>query len=103
MQFTYPYCGFPSRGGTRDWIWRGQVRFVFAERDTVQSPAGCAAMVNRARQSGSRVEVVVFPGVTHAFDERLKTAKTRSQFDAAATARAHAQFIAWLRAAVPRR
>ena len=103
MQFTYPYCGFPSQAGERDWTWRGEVRFVFAERDTVQSPAGCIPTVERARKAGSAVEVTVLPGVTHAFDERLKTAKTSSRFDAAATAQAHAQFVAWLRAAAPAR
>lgn len=103
MQFTYPYCGFPSQGAKRDWTWRGAVRFVFAERDTVQRPAGCLPTVDRARKAGSKVEVVVIPGVTHAFDERLKTANSRSRFDPAATARAHAQFIAWLRAPAPSR
>jgi len=97
MQFTYPYCGFPSQGGKRDWTWRGGVRMLFAERDTMQPAAGCLPMVNRARKGGSDVEVVVFPGVTHAFDERLRRPDSPFRFDPAATARAHAEFIAWLR------
>jgi dienelactone hydrolase len=99
MQFTYPYCGFPSQAGKRDWTWRGGVRFVFAERDTLQDPAGCQPMMDQARKAGSTVAAVVFPGVTHAFDERLRTANSQYKFDPVATAKAHAQFIAWLRSA----
>jgi dienelactone hydrolase len=73
------------------------VRFVFAEHDTVQSAAGCRPMVDRARAAGARVETVVFPGVTHAFDERVKSADSTFRFDPAAAARAHQEFIAWLR------
>jgi dienelactone hydrolase len=103
IYFTYPYCGFPSQGGRRDWTWKGGVRFVFAENDTVQSAAGCRSMVDRARQAGSKVEMVVFPDVTHAFDERVKSADSAFKFDPAATARAHAEFIAWLATAAPPR
>ena len=95
IYFTYPFCRFPSQGGRRDWTWKGGVRFVFAEHDTVQSAAGCRPMADRARKAGSKVETVVFPGVEHAFDERVQTRD--STFDPAATARAHAEFIAWLK------
>jgi dienelactone hydrolase len=97
LQFTYPYCGFPSQGGRRDWTWRGGVRMVFAEQDQVQPQAGCLPLVARARKGGSAVEVVVVPGATHAFDERMQTPGSRFRFDPAAAARAHAQFVAWLK------
>ena len=97
IYFTYPFCRFPSQGGRRDWTWKGGVRFVFAEHDTVQSAAGCRPMVDRARKAGSEVETVMFPGVTHAFDERVRSADSTFKFDPAATARAHAEFIAWLK------
>jgi len=97
IQFTYPYCGFPSQGGKRTWTWTGGVRFVFAERDVVQSADGCMPMVTRARQGGSQVDIVTIPGVTHAFDERVQTPTSRFRFDAAAAARAHADFITWLK------
>jgi dienelactone hydrolase len=103
LQFTYPYCGFPAQGGRRAWSWKGEVRMVFAEEDTVQSAAGCMPMVERARRAGSTVETVVYPGVTHAFDERVKSADSTFRFDPAATARAHAEFIAWLKTPPPRR
>jgi dienelactone hydrolase len=96
IYFTYPFCGFPSQGNRRDWRWRGDVRFVFAEHDTVQSEAGCRPMLDRARKGGSSVEVVVFPGVTHAFDERVQSAHSVFRFDPVATARAHQEFITWL-------
>jgi dienelactone hydrolase len=96
IYFTYPFCGFPAQGGRRDWTWKGVVRFVFAENDTVQSEAGCQPMLDRARKAGARVDATVFPGVTHAFDERLRTADSPFRFDEAATARAHQEFIAWL-------
>lgn len=97
VMFTYPFCGFPSQGGRRAWTWRGGVRVVFAEHDTVQSKAGCRRMLERARTSGSTVETILFPGVTHAFDERVKSPDSTFRFDPAATAKAHAGFIAWLK------
>lgn len=103
VYFTYPYCGFPSQGSRRAWTWSGDVRFVFAESDTVQSEAGCRPMLERARKGGSHVEVVVFPGVTHAFDERVKSAGSTFRFDPAATARAHQEFITWLQRPPPQR
>jgi dienelactone hydrolase len=101
IYFTYPICFFPSQGGRRDWTWKGGVRFVFAEHDTVQSAAGCRSMADRARRAGSEVETVVFPGVTHAFDERVRSADSTFKFDPAATARAHAEFITWLKTPAP--
>jgi dienelactone hydrolase len=103
IYFTYPFCGFPSQGGRRDWTWKGGVRFVFAEHDTVQTAAGCRAMAYRARNAGSEVETVVFPGVTHAFDERVRSADSKFKFDPAATVRAHAEFINWLKTPAPLR
>ena len=69
---------------------------VFAEHDTVQSAEGCRSLIERGRKAGARIETVVFPGVTHAFDERLTTDDSTFRFDPAAAARAHAEFIAWL-------
>lgn len=103
MQFTYPFCAFPSLAGRRPWTWHGGVRFVFAENDTVQSMAGCQSMIARARQGGSKVESELIPGVTHAFDERVKSSDSTFRFDPAATARAHSEFIAWLKTPAPRR
>jgi dienelactone hydrolase len=54
-------------------------------------------MVDRARKAGSSVETVMFPGTTHAFDERVKSKDSTFRFDPAATDRAHAEFIAWLK------
>jgi dienelactone hydrolase len=103
IYFTYPYCGFNAQGGRRDWTWRGGVRMVFAERDTVQGIAGCKPMVERARKAGATVETVIYPGVTHAFDERVKSADSTFKFDTAATTRAHREFIAWLQTPAPAR
>lgn len=97
VYFTYPFCAFPAQGARRDWTWRGDVRFVFAENDTVQNAVGCLPMLERARRAGSKVEMEIFPGVTHAFDERVKSADSTFGFDPAQTARAHAEFIRWLK------
>ena len=56
--------------------------------------------MDRAPPAGSPLETVVFPGVTHAFDERVKSADSTFLFDEAATARAHADFITWLKTPV---
>jgi len=103
MQFTYPFCAVPALAGRRAWTWKGGVRFVFAENDTVQSMAGCQPMIARAREGGSQVAAELIPGVTHAFDERVKSSDSTFRFDPAATARAHAEFIAWLKTPAPAR
>lgn len=97
VQFTYPFCARPARAARRDWTWKGGVRLVLAENDTVQSEAGCLPLVARARAAGSMVEVTTIPGVTHAFDEHVQTPDSTFRFDPAATARAHAEFAAWLK------
>jgi dienelactone hydrolase len=99
VQFTYPYCKRPARAARHDWTWRGGVRLVLAEKDSVQDAAGCMPLVDRARKAGSNVEVTMIPGVTHAFDERVQTAQSPFKFNAAATARAHVDFIRWLQTA----
>lgn len=96
IRLTYPFCAPPARGGRRDWTWRGGVDLVMAERDVVQPPAGCARLVERAKAAGARVEVTVVPGVTHAFDERVRSPDSAFRFDPAATAKVHQQFIGWL-------
>jgi dienelactone hydrolase len=60
-------------------------------------------MVERARKAGATVETVIYPGVTHAFDERVKSADSTFKFDTAATTRAHREFIAWLQTPAPAR
>jgi dienelactone hydrolase len=99
VQFTYPYCKRPARAARHDWTWKGNVRLVLAENDSVQDAAGCMPLVERARKAGSDVEVTMIPGVTHAFDERVQTPPSPFKFDPAATARAHAEFIRWLQTA----
>jgi dienelactone hydrolase len=101
VQFTYPYCAFPARATRRNWTWRGGVRLVLAEKDTVQTEAGCVPLVERARKAGSTVEVATIPGVTHAFDERTQTPQSPFKFDPAAAARSHADFITWLKTPPP--
>jgi dienelactone hydrolase len=103
IYFTYPFCGWPSQGTRRDWTWEGGVRFLFVEHDTVRGAAECPRMVDQARKAGSKVETVEFTGVTHAFDERVKSADSNFQFDAAAAARAHAEFVTWLKTPAPPR
>lgn len=96
IRLTYPFCAPPARGGRRDWTWRGGVDLVMAQRDAVQPPAGCTRLIERAKVAGAKVEVMVVPGVTHAFDERVQSADSAFRFDPAATARVHQQFIDWL-------
>ena len=103
MRLTYLFCGRPARAPRRAWTWKGDVSLVLAELDVVQPPKGCDPLVERARAAGSRVDVTVIPGVTHAFDEREHMPGSKSHFDAAATQQSHQAFSAWLEApATPR-
>jgi dienelactone hydrolase len=96
VYLTYPYCGFPSRAPRRGWASAVPTDVVMAEYDSVSDVGRCHRAFDRMRESGVELEVELFEGVTHAFDESDQTATSVFVYDADAAAAAHARFGAFL-------
>lgn len=67
---VYPYAGFPSM--TRQRGWQGEKPRVFgllAGKDHVVGTRYPAAALDRLERDGLRVDRLVFPDATHAFDD----------------------------------
>lgn len=96
VYLTYPYCGFPSRAPRRSWAHPVPADVVLAEHDSVSDVGRCRQAFERMRESGVQLEVALFEGVTHAFDESDQTATSVFVYDAEAAAAAHARFAAFL-------
>ncbi len=101
VYLTYPYCGFPSRAPSHGWARTPPTEFVRAERDTVAKAEPCDKALEEMRNSGVPLDVEVFSGVTHAFDESDQTEGSSYVYDPVATARAHERFAAFLNAVKP--
>lgn len=83
----YPYCGYPSRGF--DWAPKVPTLFLLAGADAIADPDDCTTTARAQRAAGHPVEVRVFEGVGHAFDESAPWGGPNPTFDAAATAQAY--------------
>jgi dienelactone hydrolase len=94
----YPFCGFPNKARRRPWTFEGPLLLITAQLDTRMGPAKeCLHVIDHARGSLAGVEAVDFPGMTHAFDERVQSPNSRFIYNAAAAERARelfADFIA---------
>lgn len=92
----YPYCGPPGRG--RDgWTWPSASLFLLSRDDAIAPAADCEAIAGKLAAKGMPVETVVFPGVTHGFDQEERAAFSTLEFDAAATEAALAAGARFLR------
>ena len=92
----YPYCGFPVRADGHDFPTGIPLHAILAERDLIAPHHDCERLFNRSVEAGIAVDVEVWSGVTHAFDEPNGPADPRIQYDAGAAQRARARLIAWL-------
>ena len=64
----YPACGLKGQfeGGIRPYA---PVRVMQGDADEEVSPRRCAALVDRSRAQGGDIEIVLYPGATHDFDD----------------------------------
>jgi dienelactone hydrolase len=81
----YPYCGFGSLGGPEAADFA--LMFLLVEDDAIADEAPCLRLAERLREQGAAVEVEVFSGVTHGFDQQEKNAFSTLEYDPAATER----------------
>lgn len=84
---VYPYTSVGSFTGRRPWRFTPQRTLaIVAERDYIVGPTRGA--LERQRAHGAKMEILVFEGATHAFeDDRAEDPRVR--YDPAATQREH--------------
>lgn len=94
----YPYCGELSRAARTDWRAPMPLLFLLVAGDGIADEADCLALVQQQRAAGALVEVTLFEGVTHGFDQAEKSPLSALAYDPAATARALARTLTFLEA-----
>lgn len=83
---VYPYAGIGSYTGHRDWRIAPRSTAIIAQRDYIVGSTRAALERQRAR--GAPLEIVLFEGATHAFEDR-HAEDPRVRYNPAATAREH--------------
>jgi dienelactone hydrolase len=102
VYLTYPYCGFPAGTRSKPWVIDVPGSIVLASDDEVAKRSDCEQAFASIEAGGVTLDIDIFENVTHAFDESDQIQDSDFVFDAAATARAHARFAAFLQALHPR-
>lgn len=87
---VYPYSGFPALSRDVDWQTRVPVLAFAGTADTVANPDHTQAAFDRQIAAGADIQFILFQGATHDFDVDEDEFLHQGDFDAAATARAHA-------------
>lgn len=84
---VYPYTSVASYAGRRDWRFAPHRNIaIVAERDYIVGPT--RGTLERQRARGTPMEIIVFEGATHAFEDD-HAEDPRVRYDPAATAREH--------------
>jgi dienelactone hydrolase len=86
----YPYCGEANRARRVPWTRPIPTLFLLAEDDVIAPSARCLEVAERLSAAGLPVEVSLFGGVTHGFDQQDRSALSPLVFDEPATAEAMA-------------
>jgi dienelactone hydrolase len=98
----YPYCGFLNGSGKKPWSFQGPLLLVTAENDSMGSLEACRKTVEGGRPGMTGVESVVYPGVTHAFDEESQKDGSAFVYNPEASAKAEALFSEFIAEQVAR-
>ena len=83
---VYPYAGVGTSVGRRDWRLHPPSVAIIAERDYIVGDSRPALRLQQAR--GAPIEIVVFPGATHAFEDD-EALDPRQRYSPTAAAREH--------------
>ncbi|MCU0883184.1 MAG: prolyl oligopeptidase family serine peptidase [Hyphomonadaceae bacterium] len=70
VSLIYPWCGPGSHTGLRGWTRPCNGLMLLAERDSVAGTRLPRHALRRARDSGADIDLHLFDGQTHSFDER---------------------------------
>jgi dienelactone hydrolase len=83
---VYPYAGVGTYAGHRDWRLAPRSTAIIAERDYIVGASRAALERQRAR--GAPLDIQMFEGATHAFED-ASAEDPRVRYNAGATAREH--------------
>ncbi len=92
----YPYCGALSRAARSDGLVPVPMLFLLVEDDRIVDEADCLALAERQLVAGARVDVELFDGVTHGFDQAEKAPLSTLDYDPQAAAQAIASTLEFL-------
>jgi dienelactone hydrolase len=84
----YPYCGFGSQVSRLGWQADIPALFLLVEGDTVAGETACQQIIADMTAAGRPIEEIVFPGVTHGFDQQEKASFSLLGYDEATTVKA---------------
>lgn len=99
LVLVYPWCGLASRARHYDWVGRAPILFLLARADTIAPSAECELVARALRAEGKSVEVEIFDGVTHGYDQDHASPLSPLRFDAEATAQSIDRALAFMKAA----
>ena len=83
----YPACGLKGMFEEGGYKLYAPVRVLQGDADEEVSPKRCAALVEKSRAAGGDIEIKLYPGATHDFDD---PGRTRQSVDANVAAKADA-------------
>ncbi len=83
---VYPYANVGSLCGRRDWRMKPTSTVIIAQHDYIVGPTRGA--IERQRVRGAPIDIVLFEGATHAFED-AHAEDPRVRYNPAATAREH--------------
>ena len=93
---VYPYCGRGAWSRFEAWDPAPPALALIAGADTVVDAEECARLFQKMKSAGGEVELVVYEGVDHVFDDRHLPEEFRHFFNAEAQADAERRFGAFL-------
>lgn len=99
---VYPWCGLANRARRRPWAHDAPALFLLARDDVIAPAAECERVADALEAAGKDVSTVVYPDVTHGFDQMEHTPLSTLVFDEAATRDAIANALATMDRAVGR-
>ncbi len=81
----YPYCGIPNRARFNGWRHPAPTLFLLSGNDFIAPAENCLEIAGLLEKRHLPVEVMVFAGVTHGFDQKERASFSTLKFDASAT------------------
>jgi len=78
---VYPWCGLANRARHEGWDHPAPALFMLVETDMVAPSFECELLAQTLAEQGRDVEVVVYEGVTHGFDQSSRSDFSLLRFD----------------------
>jgi dienelactone hydrolase len=92
---VYPWCGLGAQTLRRGWQKSIPAFLMLGENDTLSGTRDPLKAADKIRRAGAPVEIHIYPGATHSFDEETSVNPT-FRFNPAQTADAQARFADWM-------